>query len=958
VECGRHSNIVVHTLTEVEDVSGQAGNFTVRLRKHPRHVDMDKCIACGICAQKCPKKVPDEYNESLGTRKAAYIPYGQAVPLKYAVDSAHCIYHRKGKCRVCEKYCPTGAIDLTERERTEEIPVGSVILAPGFTPYNPAGRDIYAYKQFPDVVTSLEYERMLSPSGPTLGHLARPSDKTEPKRIGWLQCVGSRSNNQCANPYCSSICCMSAVKQALVTAEHVKEGVEQTVFLMDIRTFGKGFEQYFNTARDKGVRFLRTRPHTVYPGDGGRGVRVEYLDEKGREQIQELDLLVLSIGLESPTSARELAGRLGVELDPFGFVRSSDLDPVSTSREGIFACGCFTGPKDIPGSVIEASAAASAAASTLTGARGSLARQKPVPPARDVLGEPPRIGVFVCSCGINIAGVIDVRAVAEAAKALPHVVHVDNSLFSCSQDAQSRLGRLIHEHRLNRIVVAACTPRTHEPLFRESLEAAGLNKYLLEMANIRNQGSWVHASDPKAATARAMDQVRMAVAKVSQLSPLDEPRLSVTSAALVVGAGLAGMRAALELAGQGVPVHLVEKAPELGGTARVLRATARGQDIQEALTESIRSVTTNPLITVHAGTTIRGIDGFVGSFRTTLSSGRTLEHGAVIVATGARESRPTEYAYSAHPGVLTHLELDAAIGEGRIDPSNPSSVVFIQCVGSREPQRPYCSKVCCTHAVKSALLFKKANPTSQVYVLYRDMRTYGTRELLYEEARAKGVLFIRFGLSNKPVVTPRGDQLEVVVRDHILDLDLSIDADHVVLAAAIVPAANQELSRMLKLPLDNDGWFLEAHQKLRPVDSPVDGVFLAGLAHYPKPVEESVSMAQAAASRAMAVLSRQEITLPGTVASIEHDKCTGCGVCWAVCPYVAISPDQAGLASVNPSLCKGCGLCVAACRSGAPNLKGYTSQDIMAQIGALDWDEREEPLEEHAVSRGDSTEER
>jgi heterodisulfide reductase subunit A2 len=940
VECGRHSNIVLHTLSEVEGIAGQSGRFTVRIRKHPRYIDPERCIACGACAEKCPKRVPNRFNEGIDKRRAAYIPYAQAVPLKYAVDPEHCLFLRKGKCRVCEEVCPTGAVDFSDRERIEELEVGAVVMAPGFALFDPSGVDLYAYKQLPDVVTSMEFERMLSPSGPSLGRLARPSDRTAPMRIGWLQCVGSRSTNQCANPYCSSVCCMAAVKQALAAAEHGGDGQEQTIFMMDMRTFGKGFEQYCTSAKDKGVRFVRTRPHTVYPGPDGRGVRVEYVDEHGREHTQELDLLVLSVGLESPPAARELAGRLGVELDAFGFVRSTDLNPVATSRQGVFACGSFTSPKDIPSSVMEASAAASAA-SACTGRGARIPRPREAhAPAREVSGEPPRIGVFICSCGINIAGVVDVRTVAEQARSMEHVAHVDNSLFTCSQDAQERMTRSIREHGLNRVVVAACSPRTHEPLFQESLIAAELNKYLLEMANIRNQCSWVHASDPRAATARAVDQVRMAVAKVSRLDPLEEPRLSVTPSALVVGGGLAGMRASLELAAQGFPVHLVEKEPVLGGTARVLRTTARGQDLPAALGDLVRQTMDHPLITVHTGTTVRSVDGFVGNFTTVLSSGAAFDHGVVILATGAREARPTEYGHSTHPGVMTHLELDAALSSGRVDPLQTSSVVFIQCVGSREPGRPYCSKVCCTHAVKSALHFKKENPDCQVYVLYRDMRTYSMSELLFQEARARGVLFIRFDLDRKPVVAPAGERLEVLVRDHILNLDLSIDADLVALAASIVPADNQELARLLKLPLDGDGWFQEAHQKLRPVDCPVDGVFLAGLAHYPKPVEESVAQAQAAVARAVSVLSRREITLQGSVAVIETDRCDGCGICWAVCPFGAVGPDQGGRAAVNPSLCKGCGLCVASCRSSAPNLKGFTSQDIMAQISALDWEER------------------
>ncbi|MGD8563729.1 MAG: 4Fe-4S binding protein, partial [Desulfarculaceae bacterium] len=599
----------------------------------------------------------------------------------------------------------------------------------------------------------------------------------------------------------------------------------------------------------------------------------------------------------------------------------------------------LAGPKDIPISVMEASAAACAAAGKLAEARGELAQEKVVPQALDVRGDPPRVGVFVCSCGINIAGVVDVEQVTEYAKSLPYVSYVGNNLFTCSQDTQDTMAEVIKEEKLNRIVVAACTPRTHEPLFQETLQAAGLNKYLFEMANIRNQDSWVHSGEPEAATDKAKDLVRMAVAKVALLQPLEEVQLQVKPAAMVIGGGVAGMNAALELARQGFETHLVERQAQLGGNARFLRVTGQGEAIAPYLEELAATVEAEPLLHLHLDTSIKDVDGFVGNFKTTLVSGsggeQEVEHGATVIAIGANEHKPDEYLYGKHQGVMTHLELDAALTSGEVDPKKIQTAVFIQCVGSREPERPYCSKVCCTHSVETALHFKEENPSCNVVILYRDMRTFGERELLYKDARSKGVIFMRYDLEQKPQVEAAGDKLKIKVQDHVLRREVVIEADLLGLAAAVVSHKAEDLAQMFKVPMDDDGWFLEAHQKLRPVDFATDGVFMAGLAHYPKPMEEAVAQAQAAVARAVTVLSREEMFLPGTVAWIDQSKCVGCGVCWTVCPYQAIDQDENGLAVVNEALCKGCGTCAASCRSGAPNLKGFTTQDVMAQIEAV-----------------------
>jgi len=899
----------------------------------PRYIDMAKCIACGDCAAKCPKKVANEYNENLDKRKATYVQYAQAVPLKYVIDSENCIFFAKGKCRACEKFCPTGAVDFEQKPVERSLNVGSVILAPGFEAFDPTIFSAYLYANHPNVVTALEFERILAASGPTMGHLLRPGDNTEPKKIAFMQCVGSRDLNKCDNGYCSSVCCMYAVKEATIAKEHSHDPLDVAIFFMDMRTFGKDFERYYERAKAQGVRFIRSRIHTVDPASDG-GVVLNYVTEDGRPMAEPFDLLVLSHGLQITPETVDLANRLGVELDHYKFVKNSSFAPVATNRPGVYACGVFTGPKDIPISVMEASAAASAASSKLAPARNTEVREKHIPAARDVNGEPPRIGVFVCNCGINIGGVVRVPEVAEFARSLPFVEYVEENLFTCSQDTQNKMTEVIKANNLNRIVVAACSPRTHEPLFQETLINAGLNKYLFEMANIRNHNSWVHSNEPEAATQKAKDLVAMAVAKAALLAPLRETTIQIDPSALVIGGGLAGMNTALALSAQGFRVNIVEKTDKLGGQANRIYHTAGGEDVQAYLKDLVSKVEKDENISVHLGAAVADVDGFIGNFTTRLSDGKEIKHGAAIIATGAGELKPAEYLYGQDQRIMTALEMDALLMKDDPGLKKAQTFVFIQCVGSREPERPYCSKVCCTHSVLTALEIKKRNPEARVYILYRDMRTYGEREDLYKEARAKGVIFIRYDLENKPKVEKRDQELEVTVFDPILRREVTIGADYLTLAAAIVSNRDHELAQMFKVPLDDDGWFLEAHQKLRPVDFASDGVFMAGLAHYPKPIEESIAQAQAAASRAVTVLTKAELQVGGVVAEINAFRCTGCSVCVTVCPYKAIELDQNNKAVVNEALCKGCGTCVASCRSGAPQLRGFTNAGIFAQIAA------------------------
>ncbi len=939
VEAGRHPNIEVLTMADVRSIDGHAGNFQVQVHQQARYIDMGKCIACGACAQKCPKRIDDEFNEKLNKRHAAHVKYPQAVPLKYVIDKENCLYFQKGKCRACEKFCPANAVNFDELDIERTLNVGSVILAAGYKPVDPGQWGIHtqAFRDFPNVVTALQFERILSASGPWMGHLVRPGDNKEPKKIAWLQCVGSRDVNTCNNGYCSAVCCMYAIKEAVIAKEHSHEPLDTAIFYMDMRTYGKDFERTYEAAKDKGIRFIRSRNPSMIQKPNGN-IELTWISENGALSVEEFDLVVLSQGLEMHPESMELCQRIGVDLGQSRFVATSDFAPVASSRPGIYVCGAMAGPKDIPTSVMEASAAACAAAGNLYKARGSLITEHELPPKRDINGERPKVGVFVCSCGINIAGVVDVDQVKKYAATLPNVEYVENNLFTCSQDTQDKMAKVIAEQGLNRIVVAACSPRTHEPLFRETLEAAGLNKYLFELANIRNQDSWVHADDPAAATKKAEDAVRMAVAKASLLEPLTEANLTILPKAMVIGGGISGMNAALELAKQGFETHLVERDNKLGGNARMLRTTAKGDDVQAHLAKLTTKVETEPLIKLHLGSTLKEVDGFVGNFKTTLTSDKgdeVVEHGATIICTGAAEYKPTEYLYGEHKAVMTHQEIDAAFISGELDPAKVGAAVFIQCVGSREPERPYCSKVCCTHSVESALHLKETNPDCQVAIIYRDMRTFGEREYLYQKAREAGVIFIRYSLDCKPVVSADGDKVTVKVFDPILGADVAISADLLGLASSIISHRDEDLAQMFKLPLDSDGWLCEAHVKLRPVDFATDGVFMAGICHYPKPVEEAISQAQAAVSRAITVLSKAEMNLPGTVANIDKSKCVGCGVCWEICPYSAIGQDENGLAVVNEALCKGCGTCVAHCRSGAPNLRGFSNQDVMSQIETM-----------------------
>ena len=932
-----------------------------RIVSPPFDTQSDICQTCGACVHICPTEriklgeiskndvipILDEYNERLQQRSAVYIPYPQAVPNKATIDDRYCVHLQKDECKICQEFCEADAIDYKQEEEKVDLNVGAVILSPGFDLYDPTEKEDLGYGVYPNVVTSIEFERILSATGPYLGKVLRPSDQKHPKRIGFIQCVGSRD---CDHDYCSSVCCMYATKEAIIAKEHAGQDLECDIFFMDLRAFGKGFDEYYQKGQELGVDYIRCRPPKIEEVPETKNLIIQFLNEQDQKASREYDMVVLSVGMVPPHSAKEISEKFGIELDENNFCKASTFDPVESTREGIYVAGPFTEPKDIPETIMQVSGASSKVLSLLKDEKGSLITQKEYPPEIDVLGQEPRIGVFVCHCGTNIAGVVNVPGVVEYAKTLPNVVYADNNLYTCSNDTQEVIKEIIKEHDLNRVIVASCTPRTHEPLFRSTIRDAGLNPYLFEMANIRDQCSWVHMGEPEKATLKSYDLVRMAVAKSRLLEPLQKRYVPIVKTALVIGGGVSGMSATIELAGQGYDVYLVEKEKELGGNLKHIHYLLSDDDPQEELKAMIEKVKNTKNIHLYTEAKIENIEGSIGDFKTTLiRKGKTEEfaHGVVVVAIGANAYEPKEYLYGQNENVLTQVELEDRLrtgGKWSVPANNgfPKNIVMIQCVGSRDEERAYCSRVCCSEAVKNALKIKELAPETNVYILFRDVRTYGFREKYYTEARQKDIIFMRYDESRKPEVTQNGDGVQVEVFDQTLRTSIEIPADLVVLSVGIVAdEENDVLAKFLKVPLNKDKFFLEAHMKLRPVDFATDGVYLCGLAHSAKAIDESIIQAQATASRAATILANDTIALEATISEVLDEFCDGCAYCVEPCPYQAITLIEymregavKKTVEVNEKACKGCGCCMATCPKKGILVKGFTLEQIGAQVNA------------------------
>ncbi len=912
---------------------------------------VDICQVCGACVSLCPvnylsinqvtnrkpRPLLNRFNEGLNGRKPVNIHYPQAVPRVPVIDEKSCVQLNSGACGTCATICGVGAIHYDHRQTETKIDVGSVIFSPGIEVFDARLRGEFGYGLYKNVLTSIEFERLLSASGPTSGTVTRPGDGKHPKKIAWIQCVGSRDHS-CDRDYCSSVCCMYATKEAFIAREH-DANIEPTIFYIDMRSFGKNFDEYVIRAKEHHVRYVRAMVSRIFEDPLSGDLELRYLDETGQRQREVFDMVVLSVGIQVSQPTKVLAEKLDIELDRYGFAVTDCFQPLATSRPGIFVSGAANGPKDIPETVCEASAAAEAASASLAEARGSLISIDALPPERipgpdDEL----RIGVFICHCGTNIASVVDVEAVTEYARTLPGVVYAEHPLYTCSQDSQERMRGIIEEHRLNRVVTSACSPTTHEPLFQSTLQQAGLNKYFFDMANIRDQCSWVHPNEPGLATEKAKRLTRMAVANATAGEALDELEFTVDSRLLIVGGGVAGMTAAIEAARQGFGVYLVERDAQLGGQLINLQRSADGRKFADFLASLAEKIAADERIRVFTSSEVVEQSGFVGSFETeiVMPSGatRTLKHGAILVATGADEYRPEIHGLDMLDSVLTQTDFGAALENGSLADRSHGHVVMLQCAGSRDEEHlPYCSRICCNHAVKNGLRFKEMFPKARVDVLYRDMRCYGLAETDYRAARQTGINFIRFDPETNPVMINADESgIDISVTDPSIRLPVRLHPDLLVLSTGMKPRETEELASMLRVPRNKAGFFIEAHAKLRPVDLPSEGLFMAGTAHGPKSSTETIAQAQAAVARVATLLSKNSLKMSGIVSKVDPTNCAVCLTCVRACPYGVPFINDQHSAEINPALCQGCGICVAECPAKTISMGRYDDRNIRAKI--------------------------
>lgn len=951
LDFNRHPNIEILTNTDLIRVEGRAGDFTVTVRRRPTYVDPEKCINCGLCAAVCPVDLPSFFEEELTNRKAIFKMAPRALPDSYMVDKVP----RCETCRRCESVCPTHAVNLDEGPYEQDLAVGAIILSMGYALSDPDEYGELGYGRFPNVIHSMQYERLASRSGPTEGIVLRPSDGKPPKRIAWLQCVGSRDQKY---PYCSSICCMYATKEAMIAKERIP-GVHCQIFIMDERAFNKEFNAYYEKARQKyQVEYTRCRISAVKEDPLTHDLILRYPDKEGRMREDRFDLVVLSLGSRPPGGARDLARVLGIDLNPYGFCETDKFNPLETSRPGIYVCGTFQSPKEIAETIIDAAGAAGDTMCLLREHLGEHPASREYPflwkpdgfvPERDVRGEPPRVGVFLCRCTPTLDGVIDVEDVAAWARTQPDVAHVQVVDYGCFDAGRDAIRAAIQEHNLNRVVIGACSHRTHESLFQKVTRQAGLNPYLMEMVNLREHCAWVHVDDPAGATRKAKAMVGTALARVRLAEPLYKEAVVPEPRALVIGGGASGMTAALTIADAGYEVVLVERERELGGNLRHVYYVAEGEDPQRLLRDLVNRVVGHERIRVLTRTEVVSHTGRVGEYRsvlrTTTRTGETVEtevrHGVTIVATGGQEWRGSVYMYGRDLRVVTSVELEQMIVHRPERIANLDTVVFIQCVWP-EGEVGYCSRICCTNTMKNAIRIKMLNPDCRVVVLYRDIVTYGFREAIYTEAQRRGVIFMRYDEEHMPTIRSIGPQLELVAWDPLLRQEVALYPDLVALSMAVLPSGGTErLARILDVPLSREGFFMEAHLKMRPMDFVAEGIFVCGMAHYPKFIEECIANAQATAGRALTILTQERFYIGGVAAKVDQSKCVGCLTCVRTCPFgvpkvrytdIGVGGIR-GAVYIEPALCQGCGTCTAECPAMAIQLVTYQDEQVMAQIG-------------------------
>ncbi|MHA2280754.1 MAG: FAD-dependent oxidoreductase [Promethearchaeota archaeon] len=942
VEVSRHPNVELLTYSEVKEVSGEAGNFEIKVLKKSRYVDWDKCTGCGACSEKCPmKKIPSEFEEKMGLRTAAYIPFPQAVPRKAVIDVETCLYLTKNACKLCEKECEAGAINWEMKDEILEYNVASIICATGFDLLDPSVLDRYHYGEYPNVITAMQYERLLSASGPTEGELLRPSDKEHAHNIGFVSCVGSRNMDLCS--YCSKFCCMYQTKEGVVTREHSPD-TKVTIFFNDSRVIGKNQEEFIERAKDEyDLIYFRGIPGDIRENPENHNLYVKHANlDTGDVEVSEFDLVVLANAVIPRKDAKQLAEILGIEQNELGFFKTMDsTEDLRSTKEGIYVTGSCQSPDDIANSVAKAGGAAALAA-TYAAPLSDEERKVELPPLKVINPkDEPRIGVFICRCGKNIAGYMDVPTLVEYAKTIPNVVFSMENKYSCSQLTQDIIKEKIEELNLNRVVVAACTPRTHEPLFQKTIREVGLNEYLFNFVSIRELDSWVHMNDNPKATDKAKDLVRMGVARVAAQKTELKIKGSVVTEALVVGGGITGMSAALEIANKGFKVHLVEKDEKLGGQLNLIyKINFDRIDSKEFLDAKLKEFNEQKNITVYLNSEVVDVKGSIGDFKVVIKNiteekDINLNVGTIVAATGAYEYKPKGwYHYGENNNVMTQLELSEKLRNN--DLKDGETLVFIHCVGSRQPEGgngvSYCSLICCSESIRHALYVRETYPNSTIYVLYRDIRVGTDEEPYYWKAR-ENVNYIRF--NEYPTVDTINSKLKVNVKDILTQTDLNIEADKVILSTPLMPHDTQKLGEMIKCARDQNGFFLEAHVKLRPVDFATDGIYLAGTCHGPKGIADSISQGRGAAAHALIPLISGEVEVEPLISIVDPALCISCQKCEEVCNFGAIGvnfDNDLMVSESNPLLCKGCGDCSAACPAGAITMSHFADNQILPMI--------------------------
>jgi heterodisulfide reductase subunit A len=962
-----HPNIEVLTSTQIIAAEGQAGDFTIQLRQNPRYVQVDRCINCGLCAVACPVDLPSGFQMGLAQRKAIYKSAPRAIPDAYVVDKGpYC-----EDCGLCADVCPTQAIDLDEEPLNKTVRVGAVILAIGYSLTDVTDYEEYGWGRYANVVHSMQFERLASRSGPTEGVVVRPSDGQMPQRIAWLQCVGSRDQKY---PYCSSICCMYATKEAMLAKQRIPDA-DCRIFMMDERAFNKEFNAYYERSKDEfGVEYVRCRVSSVKEDPETEDLFLRYMGPDGQITDERFNMIVLSVGTQPPALAKATAQALGIDLNPYGFCETDKFTPLQTSQPGVYVCGTFQSPKEIAETIIDAAGAAGDVMRLMRADLGKSEASREYPfisdisfgEERDASGEPPQVGVFICDCHPSIDSVVDTGALGRYASGLPDVVHAAQVGYGCFDEGQAQIEEAIQGYGLNRVVIAGCSHRTHESLFQRTVRQAGLNPYLVEMVNIREHCAWVHSAQPQAATQKAMELLRIGVERVRVMTPIHKESLNPARRALVIGGGVAGMTAALSIADSGYDVVVVERSAELGGNVRHVYYVAEGQNPQRLLRDLVNRVRGHERITVLARSQVVEHTGSVGRFRSVVRTRPTeggqpfqseVEHAVTIVATGGEEWRGDIYLLGKSKQVMTEVELEDCIAHRPEAIAEMDHVVMIQC--GRSPDMSdapdYCSRICCTNSMKNAIRIKLLNPNCRVTILYKDIITYGFREQYYTEARRRGVVFVRYDDATQPVVEAlpftspplggiEGGRLRVTVHEPILKQTLTFEPNLLTLNMPIVPSqGTEQLAQILGVPLSSEGFFMEAHLKMRPMDFMEEGIFVAGMAHYPKFIEEAIAHAQATAGRALTILAKQPLYIGGSVAVVDQMKCVGCLTCTRTCPFGIpdIQPEQVGVgdivgaAYIDPALCQGCGSCTGECPAKAIQLLNYTDEQILVQgLGA------------------------